>query len=90
MKTDPTAQESGWRVSFWFAVSSPLIGVLLAFFAAAIFLSLIEEVMSITLIICVLVILLFGFDSTGQVRTQLALKIAQEIANFLKYRSSKD
>jgi len=53
-------------------------------------LSLTEEAMSITLIICVLVILLFGFDSTGQVRTQLALKIAQEIANFLKYRSSKD
>ena len=37
MKTNPTAQESGWRVSFWFAVSSPLIGVLLAFLAAAIF-----------------------------------------------------
>src|SRR6266478_1020553 len=31
MKTNPTAQESGWRVSFWFAVSSPLIGALLAF-----------------------------------------------------------
>jgi hypothetical protein len=37
MKTNPTAQASGWRVSFWFAVSSPLIGVLLAFLAAAIF-----------------------------------------------------
>jgi hypothetical protein len=37
MRTNPTAQESGWRVSFWFAVSSPLIGVLLAFLAAAIF-----------------------------------------------------
>ena len=34
----------------------------------------IEEAMSITPIIFVLVILLFGFDSTGQVRTQLALK----------------
>jgi len=49
-----------------------------------------EQAMSITPIIFVLVILLFGFDSTGQVRTQLALKIAQEISNFLKYRSSKD
>jgi len=49
-----------------------------------------EQAMSITPIIFVLVILLFGFDSTEQVRTQLALKIAQEISNFLKYRSSKD
>jgi hypothetical protein len=38
------------------------------------FLSMIEEGMSLTLIIFVLVILLFGFDSTEQVRTQLALK----------------
>jgi hypothetical protein len=49
----------------------------------------IEEAMSITSIIFVLVILLFGFDSTGQLGTQLALKIAREILNFLKYRSSK-
>jgi hypothetical protein len=34
----------------------------------------IEEAMSLTPIIFVLVILLFGFDSTEQVRTQLALK----------------
>jgi hypothetical protein len=32
-----TAHDSDWSVSFWFAVSSPLIGVLLAFLAAAIF-----------------------------------------------------
>jgi hypothetical protein len=50
----------------------------------------IVEAMSITPIIFVLVILLFGFDSAEQVRTGLALKIAQEISNFLKYRSSKD
>jgi len=37
-------------------------------------LSLTEEGMSLTPIIFVLVILLFGFDSTEQVRTQLALK----------------
>jgi len=37
-------------------------------------LSLTEEAMSATLIVFVLVILLFGFDSTAQVRTQLALK----------------
>jgi len=37
VKTNSIAQESGWNVSFWFAVSSPLIGVLLAFLAAAIF-----------------------------------------------------
>jgi hypothetical protein len=37
MKTNLTDEESGWRVSFWFAVSSPLLGVLLAFLAAAIF-----------------------------------------------------
>jgi hypothetical protein len=53
------------------------------------FLSMIEEAMSITPIIFVLVILLFGFDLNGQVKTQLALKIAQEISNFLKSRSSK-
>jgi hypothetical protein len=34
----------------------------------------IEEAMSIAPIIFVLIILLFGFDSAGQVRTQLALK----------------
>src|SRR6266481_2429364 len=54
------------------------------------FLSMIEDAMSTTLIVFVLIILLFGFDSTGQVKTQLALKIAREISNFLKYRSSKD
>jgi hypothetical protein len=37
MKTNAIAQESGWRVSFWFALSSPLLGVLLGFLAAAIF-----------------------------------------------------
>jgi len=34
----------------------------------------IEEAMSTMTIIFVLIILLFGFDSTGQARTQLALK----------------
>jgi hypothetical protein len=34
------------------------------------FLSMIEEAMSITPIIFVLVILLFGFDSAGQVKTR--------------------
>jgi hypothetical protein len=53
-------------------------------------LSMTEETMSATPIVFILIILLFGFDSAGQVRTQLALKIAQEISNFLKYRSSKD
>jgi hypothetical protein len=46
------------------------------------FLSMIEEAMSITSIIFVLVILLFGFDSTGQVRTQLALKDRARNLNF--------
>ena len=70
MKTNLTAEESGWRVSFWFAVSSPLLGVLLGLLAAAIFLSMMEEAMSRTPIIFVLVILLFGFDSAGQVKTR--------------------
>jgi hypothetical protein len=35
MKT--TAKKSDWDVSFWFAVSSPLLGVLLAIVALAIF-----------------------------------------------------
>jgi hypothetical protein len=37
MKTNPIAQDSGWNFSFWFAVSSPLLGVLLAMVALAIF-----------------------------------------------------
>jgi hypothetical protein len=48
----------------------------------------IEEGMSLTPMIFVLVILLFGFDSTEQIRTQLVLKIDQEISNFPKSRSS--
>ena len=45
-----------------------------------------EEAMSITPIIFVLVILLFGFDSAGQVKTrrttQLRLTIAREMSEF--------
>jgi hypothetical protein len=37
MKTNSTAQDSCWNVSFWFAVSSPLLGVLVGILAAAIF-----------------------------------------------------
>jgi hypothetical protein len=37
MKTNATAQDLGWDVSFWFAVSSPLLGVLLGLLGAAIF-----------------------------------------------------
>jgi hypothetical protein len=42
----------------------------------------IEDAMSTTLIVFVLVILLFGFDSTGQVRTQLALMDRARNLNF--------
>ena len=70
MKRNPSTKDSGWDISFWFAVSSPLLGVLLGLLAAAIFLSMIEEAMSRTPIIFVLVILLFGFDSAGQVKTR--------------------
>jgi hypothetical protein len=37
MKTNPIAQDSGWNFSVWFAVSSPLLVVLLAMVALAIF-----------------------------------------------------
>ncbi|MEY2527889.1 MAG: hypothetical protein QOE73_2660 [Verrucomicrobiota bacterium] len=37
MKTNKTAKDLAWDVSFWFAVSSPLLGVLLAILALAIF-----------------------------------------------------
>jgi hypothetical protein len=37
VKTNQTAQNSGWDVSFWFAVSSPLLGVLLAILGLVIF-----------------------------------------------------
>ena len=37
MKKKPTAKESGWDFSYCFAVSIPLLGVLLALLALAIF-----------------------------------------------------
>jgi len=37
MKINPTARDSGWNVSFWFALSSPLLGVLFGILGAAIF-----------------------------------------------------
>jgi hypothetical protein len=37
MMTDRSAPDSDWNVSFWFVVSSPLLGVLLGILAAAIF-----------------------------------------------------
>jgi hypothetical protein len=37
MEANPSAQGSGWNFSFWFAASSPLLGVLLGILAAAIF-----------------------------------------------------
>jgi len=37
MKTNAIAQDPGRDFSFWFAISSPLLGVLLGILAAAIF-----------------------------------------------------
>jgi len=37
MKTISFTQESDWNVSFWFAVTSPLLGALLGILALAIF-----------------------------------------------------
>jgi len=37
MKTNAIAEGSGWDFSFCFAISSPLLGVLLGLLAAAIF-----------------------------------------------------
>jgi hypothetical protein len=65
VKTKPVAKEPAWDVCFWFAVSSPFLGVLLGILAG-----MNEEVMSIISIIFVLVILLFDFDSAGQVKTR--------------------
>ena len=33
MKTNRTAPDLGWEISFWFAVLSPLLGVLTGFVA---------------------------------------------------------
>jgi hypothetical protein len=41
MKTNLTADDRAWDVSFWFAVSNPLLGVLLGLVTAAVFLSMI-------------------------------------------------
>ena len=86
MKTNAIAQDSGWNVSFWFAVSSPLLGVLLGLLAAAIFvddrrshehntnhLRLDHSTVR------------FRFDRTGQARRntiRLAEAIAQELSRF--------
>ena len=64
----PNLPGVGKTISFWFAVSSPLLGVLAGILAAAILLSMIEDATSITPIVLVLIILLFGLDSTGQVK----------------------
>jgi hypothetical protein len=48
------------------------------------FLSMIEEIMSTTPIVFILIILLFGFDSAGHVRTQLALKDRARNLKFSK------
>jgi len=37
VKTNSTVKVPDWNISFWFAVSSPLLGVLLGFGAVAIF-----------------------------------------------------
>ena len=37
MKTNRAAPNLGWDISFWFAVSSPLLGVLSACVAIALF-----------------------------------------------------
>jgi hypothetical protein len=44
----------------------------------------IEEIMSTTPIVFILIILLFGFDSAGHVRTQLALKDRARNLKFSK------
>ena len=61
MKTKPMTKGSRWDVRFWLAVSSPLPSVLLAILALAVF-SGDQEGMSITPIVFILVIELFGFD----------------------------
>jgi hypothetical protein len=37
MKRNSTIQDTGWNVSFWFAITSPLFGVLFAIITLAIF-----------------------------------------------------
>jgi hypothetical protein len=69
MKRNPRTKDAGWNISFWFAVSSPAIGVLVAILALLIFCRGSEQAMSITPIVLVLIILLFGLDSTEQGRT---------------------
>ena len=36
MKRNPRSKDSGWNISFWFAVLNPLIGVAIGFAAAAV------------------------------------------------------
>jgi len=37
MKRNPSTKDLGWDISSWFAVSSPLLGILVAIVALAIF-----------------------------------------------------
>jgi hypothetical protein len=68
MKRNPTPEKSHWNISFWFAVLSALLGVLLGSLTGD-FLPITEQAMTITLILFILIILLFGFDSARQVKT---------------------
>jgi hypothetical protein len=69
VKINPDTENPGWDVSFWFAVSKPLLGVLFGNPGLSDFLS-VTEAMSITPIIFALIILLFRFDSTLEIRRQ--------------------
>ena len=70
MKTNSIAQDSGWNVSFWFADLKSVARCSGRPPRGSDFLSMTEEAMSITPIIFVLLILLFGFDSTEQVKSR--------------------
>ena len=78
-------EQTGWRVSFWFAVSSPVIGILLGILAVAIFVddrrSREHNTDSLPLGHSTV---RFRFDRTGQdpPEKQLRLTIAREVSEF--------
>jgi hypothetical protein len=69
MMTDRSAPDSDWNVSFWFVVSKSVARCSARHPGRGDFLSMIEKAMSIMTIVFVLIILLFGFDSAGRVKS---------------------
>jgi len=76
MKRNPTAQEPGWRVSLLVSRLKPSARCSAWHPGRGGFLSMMEGAMSVAVILFLLIILLFGFDSTEHARDLARTTIA--------------